>query len=222
MRAKTFPAKGRRLRSEGGAKRLAINPPEYLAWRDMIRRCHDARDKDYRYYGGRGIVVREEWRGSYKQFLADVGCKPEPKREYVLVRLNVDGNYEAGNVEWRLQGRQASNRRSARMVKVGEEVLTFSSASKQVGLNKKTLTYRVRQGMAPEVAIGKPVAPHAPKRCGMLAGHTLECADVASIKRLFASGDWTKKALGERFGVTPATIRRIVNGQAWKKVGRYA
>jgi hypothetical protein len=39
--------------------------PEYIAWKAMKQRCYDPNFIHYRYYGGRGITVCEEWRTDF-------------------------------------------------------------------------------------------------------------------------------------------------------------
>jgi hypothetical protein len=41
---------------------------------------------------------------------------------------------------------------------------------------------------------------------------------VVEIRRLYASGQWSQRALGRRFGVSYHTIRRVVLGWSWKHV----
>ncbi len=42
--------------------------------------------------------------------------------------------------------------------------------------------------------------------------------DVREIRRLFATGHYTKVALGKTYGVTHKTIERIVNRRLWKHI----
>lgn len=83
--------------------------PEYNAWSSMKGRCHNPRDKGYPNYGGRGIEVCESWRNSYQAFLGDVGRRPGPG--YSIDRIDVNGNYEPGNVRWATARQQVRNRR---------------------------------------------------------------------------------------------------------------
>jgi hypothetical protein len=55
---------------------------------------------DFKWFGGRGITVCEQWLGSSEVFLADVGFRPSPRHR--LTRKNRNGNFEPGNCEWRL------------------------------------------------------------------------------------------------------------------------
>lgn len=40
--------------------------------------------------------------------------------------------------------------------------------------------------------------------------------DVRSIRRLYAAGNTSHRALAARFGISPSQVRRIVNGESWK------
>lgn len=83
--------------------------PEYRAWVNAITRCHNPNATRFKNWGGRGIIVCEEWRNSYPAFLAHVGRRPSPKHS--LDRYpNPDGNYEPGNVRWATLIEQANNR----------------------------------------------------------------------------------------------------------------
>lgn len=85
------------------------NTPEYNVWRTMIQRCTNPKNKDYRYYGGRGIRICQKWRKSFAAFLSDMGNRPFPKAE--IDRKNNDGNYEPNNCRWVDDYIQANNRR---------------------------------------------------------------------------------------------------------------
>jgi len=75
----------------------------------MLNRCYNAADRNFKYWGGRGITVCPEWRESFQAFLDHIGLKPDPS--YVLDRINNDGHYEPGNVRWTTRSVSSSNRR---------------------------------------------------------------------------------------------------------------
>jgi hypothetical protein len=79
----------------------------------MRRRCFDKRDSQFQNYGGRGITICRQWDpahgGSLENFLRDVGLRPSP--QHSLDRIDVNGHYEPGNVQWALLGVQARNTR---------------------------------------------------------------------------------------------------------------
>ncbi len=78
----------------------------------MIQRCTNPNNGSYERYGGAGIAICERWRRSFVNFLADMGLKPEPKREYSIDRYpNPAGNYEPGNARWATRLQQNRNLR---------------------------------------------------------------------------------------------------------------
>lgn len=83
--------------------------PEYNSWSQMKTRCLNPNDKRYSDYGGRGIKVCQEWTDSFEAFFKYIGEKPS--KSHSLDRINNNGNYEPGNVQWATPLEQASNRR---------------------------------------------------------------------------------------------------------------
>jgi hypothetical protein len=83
---------------------------EYNSWSSMIRRCSDPKNNRYQYYGGRGIRVCERWL-DFKNFLADMGMKPQPR--LTIDRINPNGNYEPPNCKWSTYNEQRHNRRDS-------------------------------------------------------------------------------------------------------------
>lgn len=91
--------------------------PHYLRWYSMCRRCHDPRDKAYDSYGGRGIRVHEPWRLNFRSFVAGLkAIGPQPSPKHSLDRIDNDGNYEPGNLQWATASQQVRNRRKGRFI----------------------------------------------------------------------------------------------------------
>lgn len=93
-------------RRRGGRQRS----PTYNSWRAAIDRCTNPNHPYYADYGGRGVTVCDRWRGEdgFANFLADVSERPPGK---TLDRIDVDGDYEPGNVRWATLREQRWNRR---------------------------------------------------------------------------------------------------------------
>jgi hypothetical protein len=88
--------------------------PEYKAWDNMKQRCLNPNMREtFKNYGGRGITVCAEWLHDFAAFLAHVG--PHPGPGYSIDRIDVNGNYEPGNVRWATRSEQNRNRRQPRI-----------------------------------------------------------------------------------------------------------
>lgn len=76
----------------------------------MLRdRCNNPNSHAYSSYGGRGIEVSPEWNASFEAFYAHVG--PRPSAAHSIDRMDVNGHYEPGNVQWATRSQQQLNRR---------------------------------------------------------------------------------------------------------------
>lgn len=103
---------------------------ERRALKEARSRCFTPTNKDFTAYGGRGITVCPTWLGhrGFVRFLAHVG--PKPSKHHSLDRIDNHGNYEPGNVRWVDRRVQANNRRSSRLVRWGDEVMTCAELAR--------------------------------------------------------------------------------------------
>jgi hypothetical protein len=79
----------------------------YRSWASMKTRCMNPDAQNFKYYGGRGITVCDEWL-TFANFYVDMGDRPEGT---TLDRIDPDGDYEPGNCRWADKLTQARNKR---------------------------------------------------------------------------------------------------------------
>ena len=72
----------------------------------IIQRCCNPKNKDYHYYGGRGIKICERWR-DFKNFYKDMGSRPFEKA--TIGRIHNDGDYCPENCHWETMKQQNRN-----------------------------------------------------------------------------------------------------------------
>lgn len=82
--------------------------PELCVWGGMKTRCYNTKARCFSAYGGRGIIICDRWH-NFDNFLADVGMRPSA--EHSIDRIDVNGNYEPGNVRWATKKEQEANKR---------------------------------------------------------------------------------------------------------------
>ena len=118
--------------------------PLYTVWRGIITRCENKDSPSYKDYGGRGIKICDRWRNEFLFFVQDVG---ERKSIFFsLDRIDVNSNYEPGNVRWADAVEQANNKREL-AYGLDEEQIIYAYRSKEnveeiavkLGVSEKTI-----------------------------------------------------------------------------------
>lgn len=84
----------------------------YATWVGMKQRCYNTKCKDFKTYGGRGIIVCERWKESFVNFYEDMGERPNDNMS--IDRIENDGNYEPSNCKWSTSKEQSNNRRCSK------------------------------------------------------------------------------------------------------------
>lgn len=119
------------------------NTTEFRIWGCMIMRCTNPNDKQYAEYGGRGIVVCEEWLKSFVAFYRDMGPRHP---DLQIDRINNDGPYCKENCRWATRKEQARNRRSTRRLTHKGESLPIAEWTERMGFTKNTIRNRLVAG----------------------------------------------------------------------------
>lgn len=128
---------------------------EYSSWLNMKSRCLNPKYPRYANYGGRGIQICRRWMDSFKDFLRDVGLRPSATHS--LDRIDVNGNYEPGNVRWATKSEQQRNRRVNVKITVDGQDYLLDELAERYGLKGATLRGRLNKGMEIHAALTFPL-----------------------------------------------------------------
>lgn len=128
---------------------------EYMAWLSMIKRCTNPKSQRYEDYGGRGIVVCDEWLNDFTAFYSHVG--PAPFQNASLDRIDNDGNYKPYNVKWSTPKEQGRNRRTNKMITHDGRTQCLSAWADELEINRVVLDGRIRLGWPIDKVFTEPV-----------------------------------------------------------------
>lgn len=128
------------LNSKIATKHGYADTPLYNCWVRIRARCCNKNLKDYKYYGGRGIKVCDEW----KEFLPfyNWAMANGYTQNLTIDRIDVNGNYEPANCRWITNQEQQRNKRNTiKYIYKGEEY-TSSEISKKLRLSKDDIYWK--------------------------------------------------------------------------------
>lgn len=128
----------------------------YVIYRNMKRRCLYEKDREYPYYGERGITICDEWKGSFEKFRSWAN-KNGYSDSLTLDRIDNNGNYCPENCRWATMEQQNNNTRACVFVTINGETHTLSQWCKINNINYYTVMARRRAGWSNEDAVTVPV-----------------------------------------------------------------
>lgn len=125
------------------------NEKTYRAWVNMNARCGKRKTAAcWKNYGGRGIRVCERWKGSFPNFLSDMGVCPEG---HTIERKDVNGGYHPQNCIWLPEEEQPHNTTKTVFVEWGGERLCAVLMCAKYGVSYDAFcAKRIRSGWSAE------------------------------------------------------------------------
>jgi hypothetical protein len=126
----------------------------YNIYRCMKARCYNKKHRSYLRYGGRGIIVCDEWLNDINAFFA--WAMSHGYRDNLTIdRKNVNGNYEPSNCRWATNEFQQSNTRKNVWLEINGEKHTISQWSRLSNIPITTIRGRIKNGLLGEKLIQK-------------------------------------------------------------------
>lgn len=121
-------------------------------YQGMKQRCYNTKRANYKYYGGRGIVICDEWLNSPQAFY-DWATANGYRENLTIDRINTDGNYEPQNCRWSSFKEQATNKRP--WSNTGVSGITYDEKNHRYRVYLKTRYLGSRKSLKEAVALRK-------------------------------------------------------------------
>lgn len=143
------------------ARRLPFKNTRRLIdlYQAVKNRCTNPKNKAYQYYGGRGILMCDEWlndRHSFYRWCSENGYKPG----LWIERKDVNGNYSPGNCTFATIDEQMNNKRNSRFIEWNGERMTATQWERKLGFPRNLLHGRIfARGWDLDRAMTEPVNP---------------------------------------------------------------
>ena len=138
--------------SNRASKHHGFNTKLYNIWDSMRQRCNNPHHKSYHNYGGRGIVICDEW-GDFSNFLRwalSAGYNDNvPRGECTLDRIDVNKPYSPDNCRWVSMKTQSNNKRNTIYITLNRETRTLAEWAELSGVKYQTAYKRYRKGLSP-------------------------------------------------------------------------
>lgn len=153
----------------------------YRAWDHMKYRCCNENCKNYNEYGGRGIIICNEWLGedgftNFMKWSLENGFDQNKS----IDRINNDGNYEPSNCRWTDMKTQANNKSINKIIEYNGISKTMSKWAEEYGVPYGTFVKRINYGWNIERALNEEVTQSRKKKIDINGEeHTYE--DISKI-----------------------------------------
>ena len=131
----------------------------YKRWCHIKERCYNKNSKCYADYGGRGIVMCDEWKNNYpafKEWAEANGYKPE----LTLDRIDVNGPYSPENCRFVTMKEQGANKRNNVYIHVGTSTFILSDFARIFGFGQPLISIWLRK-YGEEATVKRALARHA-------------------------------------------------------------
>ena len=117
----------------------------YRIYYDMKSRCYNSNVPHYKNYGGRGIVICDEWLKDFEEF-HNWAMSHGYRDNLTIDRIDVNGNYEPNNCRWVSIKEQANNTRANHLVTIDGITKNLTQWSEFYNINVKTVRDRLKRG----------------------------------------------------------------------------
>jgi hypothetical protein len=133
---------GKEQRAKSLTKHGKTESRLYNIWCSMKQRCYNKKHKEFKYWGGKGVFICNEWKNNFQSFY-DWAMKNGYDENLSIDRIDCDGNYEPSNCRWATPKEQVINALKDKMIKYKNENHTIAEWSEIVKIPYGCLYTRI-------------------------------------------------------------------------------
>ena len=115
----------------------------------MRLRCYNENNVNYKYYGGKGVAICDEWLLSFENFF-DWAINNGYNENLTIDRIDSEKEYSPDNCKWSTKKEQAYNRSMSVKLTLNGRTMYMTEWAEELGIDKKTLSWRYRNGWSDE------------------------------------------------------------------------
>lgn len=116
----------------------------YNIWSKMKERCYNPAREAYKYYGGKGVIVCDEWQNDFQKF-HDWATTNGYKDNLTIDRINPDGNYEPNNCRWITLSENVRQKYKSDFITIGDKSLTIHDWAQRLNFSQYALRNRYKE-----------------------------------------------------------------------------
>lgn len=116
----------------------------YNTWKNMKSRCYYNKNINYHNYGGRGIIVCDEWKNNFQAFY-DWAISNGYNDNLEIDRMDINGNYEPNNCRWITHKEQQQNKQNTIKYTINGETHCLKEWCNICEVNYQTVRDRLRR-----------------------------------------------------------------------------
>ena len=113
-------------------------------FKDMMGRCYNVSDKDYKYYGGKGIKIFQAWLDN-PQYFEEWALSNGYNDNLTIDRINADQDYCPTNCRWITLEENTRRAGKVNWVTIEDETLTGRQWAEKLGIGLLTIDKYIRK-----------------------------------------------------------------------------
>lgn len=121
---------------------LCDKHPLYNVWKNIKKRCNYPNAQEYDNYGGRGIMICNEWSNDFKNFY-NWAINNGWASGLSIDRIDNDGNYCPENCRWATAKIQMNNTTKNHNINYQDKVFTLATLAEHLNIPYNIVRYRI-------------------------------------------------------------------------------